>query len=230
MRGLRSSSGAPHDLEQAFSGMPEELAIAEHAEYRVIIEGQARPLNPMIRDEVYRIGREALVNAFRHSGARHVEIELEYAPSDLRLFVRDDGRGIDPQVLRPGSDGHWGIAGMRERAESIGAGFKVRSRAAAGTEVELAVPGPSPSSRHVPARPRCGIARLSGWAARHRPGTERSTTYERSAKIRVFSVDDHPLLREGIAAIINNQPDMAMVAQASTGREAIQLFASTGPT
>jgi signal transduction histidine kinase len=57
------------------------------------------------------------------------------------MLVRDDGRGIDPEVVRSGTDGHWGLAGMRERAESIGAGFKVRSRAAAGTEVELTVPG-----------------------------------------------------------------------------------------
>jgi signal transduction histidine kinase len=107
----------------------------------VIVEGQARPLNPAIRDEVYRIGREALVNAFRHSGARSIELELEYASSSLRMFVRDDGCGIDPGIVRKGSDGHWGLPGMRERAESIGASFKVRSRAAAGTEVELIVPG-----------------------------------------------------------------------------------------
>ena len=70
----------------------------------------------MIRDEVYRIGREGLVNAFRHSGATHVELELEYGARELHVLVRDDGRGIDPQVVRGGSDGHWGITGMRERA------------------------------------------------------------------------------------------------------------------
>jgi signal transduction histidine kinase len=140
VRGLRSSSSAPHDLEQAFSGIHQELAIAEQTEYRVIVEGQARRLNPIIRDEVYRIGREALFNAFRHASANSVEIELEYGRASLRILVRDDGRGIEPQVVRSGTDGHWGMIGMRERAERIGAAFKVRSRAGAGTEVELSVP------------------------------------------------------------------------------------------
>jgi signal transduction histidine kinase len=102
--------------------------------------GQAQPLNPLIRDQVFRIAREALVNAFRHSGAQKIELEIEYAAGDLRLLVRDNGRGIDADVLRSGSEGHWGLSGMRERADQIGARFTVWSRAAAGTEVELVVP------------------------------------------------------------------------------------------
>jgi signal transduction histidine kinase len=140
VRGLRSSTSAD-DLEQALSGIPAELAIPEHVSYRVIVEGKARALNPVIRDEVYRIGREALVNAFRHSGAHAVEVELDYASNHLRMLVRDNGHGIDQAVLVSGSDGHWGLPGMRERAERIGARFKVFSRADAGTEVELSVPG-----------------------------------------------------------------------------------------
>jgi signal transduction histidine kinase len=141
VRGLRSISSAPHDLEEAFSGLHEELAMGAQAAYRVITEGRARALNPITRDEVYRIGREALVNAFRHSGARTIDVELDYASSGLRMLVRDDGCGIDPAIVQSGADGHWGLTGMRERAERIGASFKVRSRAAAGTEVELIVPG-----------------------------------------------------------------------------------------
>ena len=141
VRGLRSTENAPRDLEQAFSAMHLELAAGQAVEYRVVIEGRLRPLKPIIRDEVYRIGREAIVNAFRHAHAASIEIEVEYAASGLRLFVRDDGCGIDPHVGRKGRDGHWGIAGMRERARSIGGGLKVRTRAEAGTEVELPVPG-----------------------------------------------------------------------------------------
>ena len=141
VRGLRSSSTAPQDLEQAFSGIQQELAPGAEAAYRVIVEGRPRPLNPAVRDEVYRIGREGLVNAFRHSNASNVEIELEYRPKELRLFVRDDGRGIDPEAARSAIDGHWGITGMRERAERIGGTLKIRSRSEAGTEVELRVPG-----------------------------------------------------------------------------------------
>ena len=139
VRGLRSSSSAPHELEQAFAGAQQEVGVSDAA-YRVIVEGRPRSLKPIIRDEVYRIGREALVNAFRHSGATHIEIELEYGPKELSVFVRDDGRGVQPEVLEAGSEGHWGITGMRERAQRIGGSLRIRSRAAAGTEVELRIP------------------------------------------------------------------------------------------
>ena len=141
VRGLRASGAGADDLEDALSRLRAEHAISGSAEFRVIVEGKSRPLNPFIRDEVYRIGREALINAFRHSGAARVEVELDYAADQLRLVVRDSGSGIDPEVLRSGREGHWGLPGMRERAERIGARFKVWSRAAAGTEVELTVPG-----------------------------------------------------------------------------------------
>jgi signal transduction histidine kinase len=141
VRGLRSTNRAADDLEHAFSGIEQEFAEQGPAGYKVIVEGQARPVHPVIRDEVYRIGREAVVNAFRHSGAKRIEVELEYAPSRLRVLVRDDGRGIDAEVLRSGRDGHWGLSGMRERAERIGARLKVWSRDEAGTEVEMSIPG-----------------------------------------------------------------------------------------
>jgi signal transduction histidine kinase/sugar lactone lactonase YvrE len=140
VRGLRGTSAELQDLAQAFSGVQQEFA-PEQTDYRVIVEGRPRPLNPVIRDEVYRIGREALVNAFRHSGAKSIELQLEYAAGHLRMLVRDDGRGIDPERVQAGSDNHWGLSGMRERAERIGARFKVWSRASAGTEVELSIPG-----------------------------------------------------------------------------------------
>ena len=142
VRGLRSpDSRESLDLERAFSRIQEELALEEQVGFRVVVEGRPRPLHPIIRDEVYSIGREALVNAFRHSRARSIEVEVEYIANHLRILVRDDGCGIDPEVLRAGRDGHWGLSGMRERAERIGARLKVWSRAAAGTEVELSIPG-----------------------------------------------------------------------------------------
>jgi signal transduction histidine kinase len=140
VQGLRSGARSD-DLEQAFSGIEKELAVQGQAGFRVMVEGRPRPLHPLIRDEVYRIGREAVVNAFRHSGAKRIEVELEYASSRLRVLVRDDGRGIDPEVLRSGREGHWGLSGMRERAERIGARLKVWSRDEAGTEVEMSIPG-----------------------------------------------------------------------------------------
>ncbi len=140
LRGLRTADHDSRDLELAFSRIRQELAIDENIGYRVIANNDRRPLRPAIRDEVYRIGREALVNAFRHAKPNTVEVEMEYASRYLRIMVRDDGCGIDPQVLDAGREGHWGLPGMRERAEGIGAILRLRSRIGAGTEVELTVP------------------------------------------------------------------------------------------
>jgi signal transduction histidine kinase len=142
VRGLRSTNGhGSLNLEEAFSRVQQELAVQDETAFHVIVEGRSQPLHPIIRDEVYRIGHEALINAFRHSHAKAIEVEVEYSTNHLRLLISDDGDGIDSQVLRSGRDGHWGLSGMRERAERIGARLKVRSRATAGTEVELSVPG-----------------------------------------------------------------------------------------
>jgi histidine kinase/histidine kinase/DNA gyrase B/HSP90-like ATPase len=141
LRGLRSSTESELDMELAFTRIPKELGFDHKTSYRVIVEGTPNPLQPIVHDEIYSIGREALVNAFRHSGASSIEVELEYAVNGLRILVRDNGCGIKPEMLRSGREGHWGLSGMRERAERIGAKLKVMSGASAGTEVELSVPG-----------------------------------------------------------------------------------------
>ncbi len=130
----------PGDLERAFAQIPEDLAADKKIKYQFIVEGTPRSLRPLIRDEVYRIGGEALANAFRHSHASVIETVLDYAQDRFRIVVRDNGRGIDPEVLRRGRDGHWGLSGMRERSEKIGARLKVLSAAGAGTEIDLTVP------------------------------------------------------------------------------------------
>jgi signal transduction histidine kinase len=140
LQGLRLSDSRALDLVPTFSRAQQELAVQPDVDFRVTVTGRQQPVWPPIQHEIYRIGREALVNAFFHSGAKCVEFELEYADSDLRLRVRDNGCGIDPQVLDSGRAGHWGLAGMRERATRIGALLKISSTAAAGTEVELSVP------------------------------------------------------------------------------------------
>lgn len=145
VRGLRSTGSASLDLEQSFARIQQEIAGSdtgsEGIEFRVVVDGERRPLHPVLRDEVYRIGREAAINAFRHAHARKIEMELRYSPRNLTVMVRDDGRGIDPNVLKTGRDGHFGLVGMRERADRIGAQFRVMSSASAGTEIELSIPG-----------------------------------------------------------------------------------------
>jgi signal transduction histidine kinase len=161
LRGLRSTWNL-NDLEKAFARVPQELGGPPAADFTVIVEGRAQWLPPGICDQIYRIGREALANAFRHSEARRIEIEVEYGEKLLRVVVRDNGQGIDPQVLRTGRDGHWGLAGMRERAQKIGARLEVWTRKGSGTEVELSVPA-SMAYRSEPAGG--GLT----WLARWRP-------------------------------------------------------------
>ena len=169
VRGLRAPAPQPSgadDLGQALSRIPQELGLKEPGNFRVLVEGPPQPLRQLIRDEVYRISREALVNAFRHSGAAEIEVEIEFAARALRVLIRDDGKGIDPEVLRAGRDGHWGLSGMRERAERMGARLKVWSRAGAGTEIELSVPG----EIAFQGKPAPG---LLGWVHRRGRGGER---------------------------------------------------------
>ena len=145
VKGLRSSRTLSLDLEDAFASVQQELTAESMkerpAKFRVIIDGRQRPLNPLLRDEIYRIGREALTNAFRHARANHIDIELKYDEDVFRLSVRDDGCGISTDFLQTGWDGHWGLPGMRERAESMGARLHVYSSPSAGTKVKLSVPG-----------------------------------------------------------------------------------------
>jgi signal transduction histidine kinase len=128
-------------LGQAFAGVPTELGLSSVVRFRVVVEGRERELGSLLRDEVYRIGREAIVNAYQHSRAKNIETAIEYRPTGLRVAVRDNGCGIDSEQLRKGRNRHWGLQGMREQAERIGARFRVLSRVALGTEVELCVPG-----------------------------------------------------------------------------------------
>lgn len=139
LHGLRCSAADDEPLEGALGRLAGELGPDVVADYRVTVEGTPRPLHPIIRDEVYRLGREAVVNALRHARARSVLVEIAYAPGDLRMVVRDDGCGIDPGVLAS-SEGDCGVPGMRKRADRIGARLRIRSQAGTGTEVELSVP------------------------------------------------------------------------------------------
>ncbi len=108
-----------------------------------MIEGSAQTLNSDVHTEIFRIAREALRNAFNHSQAHRIETEVAYSSNLFRLRIRDDGKGIDPEVLnRAERIGHWGLAGMRERAQRLGGELEVWSEPGAGTEVELRIPAP----------------------------------------------------------------------------------------
>ena len=105
-------------------------------------------------DELVLICSEAIRNAFKHANAKNIEVEITYERKHLQVLICDDGRGIDPAVLdTEGREGHFGLIGMRERAQRIGAEFTLSSRPNAGTEVEIVVPGNRAYVKH-PARRR----------------------------------------------------------------------------
>ena len=140
VRGLRGNNADLLELEQAFARIQEELPSAERLDYQLSVDGTSRPLRPAIRDDVYRVGHEALINAFRHAHAKKIELELQYTAKFFRVLVRDDGDGMESIIVKEGKEGHWGLPGMRERAQEIGGKLKVWSRARVGTEVELTIP------------------------------------------------------------------------------------------
>ena len=170
VQNLRASAAVTNDLAEAIGTLGQELAAAPNHDgdtgrtvVDVKIEGTPRDLHPILRDDIYRIAGEALRNAFRHARARRIEVEIRYDHSELQVRVRDDGKGIEPAVLEEDRPGHFGVRGMRERAELVGGHLDVWSKAGLGTEVEVTIPAAAayatPRGRH-----------LSSWFAR-RTGT-----------------------------------------------------------
>jgi signal transduction histidine kinase len=142
VRNLRGTSESLDDLPAAFYRVAEAAAPDGLASLTVVVKGRVRELHSTVLEGAFSIGREALINALHHSGGLHVEVEIAYHPEQFCLRVRDNGRGIDPAVLQQGGrPDHWGLRGMRERAQTMGAQLRLWSRPGAGTEVELMVPG-----------------------------------------------------------------------------------------
>jgi signal transduction histidine kinase/streptogramin lyase len=137
---LRASTTETNDLADGLRRAGEESAVASPLRFRLTVEGAVKEMHPIVRDEVYRIGYEAIRNAFHHSGGAEVQVVLTYGHS-LELVVRDDGKGIDPDIAAKGKPGHFGLTGMQERAVRIGAKMTICSSSNAGTKLELIVPG-----------------------------------------------------------------------------------------
>ena len=161
VQGLRSSVADTNDLAAAIGNLEKELVEADSRppEFTMQVEGAQRGLHPLLRDEVYRVAGEALRNAFRHAHARRIEVEIRYDERQFRLRVRDNGKGMDPNLMvGNGRAGHFGLRGMRERAERAGGTLTVWSEIESGTEVELRIP-----AAHAYARVRA--PRQLGWLA-----------------------------------------------------------------
>ncbi len=145
IEGLRGEAVADNDIGQRLRATGEELVASRGADYGsptfgLTVEGERRNLVPIIREGIYRIACEVIRNAFRHAQAHRIEVEILYDDHQFRMRIRDDGKGIDPQVLdKGGRAGHWGLPGVRERAQQMGAKLDFWSEVGAGTEVQLAV-------------------------------------------------------------------------------------------
>ena len=144
VQGLRDSTVQGNDLALAISTLGEELTTdsSNHRPaFSVAVEGSSRDLHPILRDETYKIAAEGLRNAFRHSGAKRVEVEIRYDNEQFQLRIRDDGKGIDAAVLEAkAAERHYGLPGMRERATVMGGKITIWSKVDTGTEIELRIP------------------------------------------------------------------------------------------
>jgi two-component sensor histidine kinase len=147
IQGIRSVASAGHGLADSLNammnGLVEEFCCGKTPPLTtsVVTEGQPRTVNSWITEEVCRIAREALLNSLSHARAQRIESEVAYSDRFLRLRFRDDGIGIDSEILKNGGrKGHWGMTGMYERAKSVHARLSIWSKPGAGTEVELTIP------------------------------------------------------------------------------------------
>jgi signal transduction histidine kinase len=160
---LRVFALEDHDFNEAIRTLGEELAsdpaYSNSTALTLNIEGAPRALQPVVRDEIFRIAGEALRNAYRHAEASRIEVQVNYDERRFELRVRDNGKGIDPKFLEDETlPGHFGLRGLRERAREIGAKFTIWSAPGSGTELEVSVPG----SLAYGTSPRVRFSWLSG--------------------------------------------------------------------
>jgi signal transduction histidine kinase len=137
---LRTVPLSAADLVKSFSQLANELTRDAGTKIDVTVEGRERPLNAVPGNDMLQIGRQAISNALQHADARRIHVLLTYGEQELRLRVQDNGRGMDEEALNLRHPGHYGIAGMHERAARLGAAISLHSRIGEGTEVNLSVP------------------------------------------------------------------------------------------
>jgi ligand-binding sensor domain-containing protein len=140
-----------NDLAEALRRVTEDGLVPRSMVVTFSAVGDAREMHPIVRDEIYRIGYEAIRNACMHSGASRLEVEIRYADY-LAMRVSDNGTGIDPAIADKGKDGHFGLQGMRERAARIGGKLTLVSSSNSGTEIKLTVPGGIVFRKRMPVR------------------------------------------------------------------------------
>jgi len=228
IHGLRASVVETNDLAMAMRTLGEELAAnANSTAFQVHVEGTPRDLHPILRDEVYRITGEGIRNAFRHAEAKEIEVEIHYDVRWLCVRVRDDGKGIDPKLLSDdGREGHFGLRGMRERAKLRRQADRVERTGrwyGSGTEHSCR------TRVHGTHRGTANAINREDSCEAISPKHSEKVMSDEASPIRILVADDHPIVREGVAALVGGQSDMRVVGEASNGREAIQQFRAHHP-
>jgi signal transduction histidine kinase len=145
IQGLRDSTTEKNNLAAAIrtfgDALTNESPATTGVAFSVAVEGESQDLHPIIRDEIYNVAAEALRNAFRHARARTIGVVIQYERQYFRLLVTDDGKGIERALLTAGgTEGHYGLRGMSERAALLGGELAVGSEVGVGTEVGLRLP------------------------------------------------------------------------------------------
>jgi signal transduction histidine kinase/ligand-binding sensor domain-containing protein len=151
LNSLRISTAETNDLAQALQRATEDCPVSGSMAVNFTVVGEAKRMHPIVRDEIYRVGYEAIRNACVHSSASQLQVELTYR-QDLSLRVADNGVGIDSDVADRGKDGHFGLQGMRERTARIGGKLTLVSSSSSGTEIKLIVPGGIIYQKMMPVR------------------------------------------------------------------------------
>jgi ligand-binding sensor domain-containing protein/signal transduction histidine kinase len=163
LAGLRGFDSKSQELFAALTVVGQSLAVDRSIKFRSELEGEPRELHPVVREEAYRIGAEALTNSFTHAKATAIELDIRYEAAALRVLVRDDGVGIEQSTLvGSGRAGHFGLLGMRERTAKISARIRILTRPGAGTEVQLRVPATMAYRPPTPDKIHSWVARLFG--------------------------------------------------------------------
>lgn len=137
VQSLRVTQTAGHELGACLERFAKDLVTADGPELVTLISGKPRPLQAEAADELLLIGQEALSNAFRHSRARRIELRVDYQSRLLSLEISDNGVGFDARAADPGRQRHWGLTGMRERAENLGAALSIVSHSGQGCRIHL---------------------------------------------------------------------------------------------
>ncbi len=141
---LHSTAVVQLSLVEVLRHAEAEFRLGESPKFELSSSGVPRDIHPLIRDEVYRICREALANAFRHANASNVHVIVRFLPELLEVEIGDDGEGIDEEIRLHGRPGHFGLPGIHAHAQRINASIEIASAPRQGTRILLRVPTQRP--------------------------------------------------------------------------------------